>query len=329
MKTLYIIGNGFDLHHSLKTKYQHFAIYLQRNNKQLFDLMVKYYWLTDLDAENEEESLKDILWGDFENNLAEMEFEDLLDDFRDYLPDYGSDEFKSRDYHTFQQEIDRMIDKLTKELFDVFKEFILQVKFEDSPDSLINIEPDSSFLSFNYTNTLERYYGVNRTKIIYIHGRAATEDEQIILGHGINPEEFKDKPLIQPEGLSEEDSEIWRSERAEEYDYAYNTGRDSAIEYFNSSHKHTNQIIAKNRDFFSSLIDKQRILVLGHSISSVDHPYFEEIIKSTNNPKWIVSFFGEEEKKEKLETLTSLGLEDEQIEFVKITELIAILPKLF
>lgn len=329
METLYIIGNGFDLHHSLKTKYQHFALYLQRNNRALFDLMVKYYWLTDLDAENEEESLKDILWGDFENKLAEMEFEDLLDDFRDYLPDYGSEEFRSRDYHTFQQEIDRIIDKLTKELFNEFKEFILQIEFNNSPDSLINIEHNSSFLSFNYTNTLERYYGVNRAKITYIHGRAATEDEQLILGHGINPEEFKDKPLIEPEGLNEEDSEIWRNERSDEYDYAYNTGRDSAIGYFNSSHKHTNEIISKNREFFNSLINTEKIFVLGHSISAVDHLYFEEIIQLTNDPKWIVSYLEDSDKDEKLKTLKNLGLTASQIEFVKISDLVIQQPRLF
>ena len=32
MKTLYIIGNGFDIHHKLDTRYQSFANYLAENN---------------------------------------------------------------------------------------------------------------------------------------------------------------------------------------------------------------------------------------------------------------------------------------------------------
>ncbi len=330
MNTLYIIGNGFDLFHKLKTKYQHFALFLQKNNSELYELMVKYYWLTDLDPEDEENSLRDELWGDFENKLAEMDFEALLDDFRDYLPDYSSDEFRSRDYHTFDQEIGRMIDRLTKELYAEFKEFILDVEFEHLPSNLINLERDSVFLNFNYTDTLEHYYGVERKKITYIHGRAKTDAEQTILGHGINPEEFRDKPTEPPAGLNEEEYYEWRQEMSDNHDYAYDTGRDTAIGYFKTSHKSTGEIKVKNKQFFTSIATVRKVIILGHSISKIDQPYFLEVIRSVHpDTKWTVSYFGDTEKEERTRTLVNLGISESNIDLIKIEDLRTKQPDLF
>ena len=37
MKTLYIIGNGFDLHHNLPTQYSDFSKYIQEKNVELYN----------------------------------------------------------------------------------------------------------------------------------------------------------------------------------------------------------------------------------------------------------------------------------------------------
>ena len=37
MKTLYVIGNGFDIHHKLDTRYQNFANYLTKNDNKVYD----------------------------------------------------------------------------------------------------------------------------------------------------------------------------------------------------------------------------------------------------------------------------------------------------
>jgi len=329
MKTLYIIGNGFDLAHGLKTRYQHFALFLKRNNPELFDLMVKYYWLTDLDEEDEEESLKDESWGDFENRLSELDFEALLEDFLDYIVPIGSEEFKDRDNHVYDQQVSALIDRLTKELYGEFKDFILQVEFASEPKGLINLEEDSGFLSFNYTDTLENYYGVPRKKITYIHGRAKTEGEKTILGHGIDPEEFEDKPAVAPAGLTEEQHFDWMQEQNDGYDYAYNQGRDTAIGYFRTSHKSTAEIIADNGPFFYSISSVEKIYVLGHSLSAVDLPYFEEIIQINPEATWVISCRNEEDKPEIIEKLEQLGVKKENINFTTIDELRPANPELF
>jgi len=322
MKTLYIIGNGFDISHDLDTKYQHFALYLKANHNELYELILKYYWLPDLDP-NDQESLRNLKWGEFESKLAEMDFEELLEDFKDYLPDYGSDEFRSRDYHSFDQQVGAMIDRLTTELYVTFKEFILHVAFHEKPKCLLALETNAQFLSFNYTDTLERYYGINKKHIKYIHGRAKTDGDTTILGHGIDPIEFMDKTPVPPVGLSDADMEMWREEQADNWDYAYDSGRQTAIGYFNTSHKSTSEIIAANAAFFDALTDIERVIVLGHSISPVDQPYFSKIIGSItySQPKWLVSYFSDVDIPERLNTLKSLGVSEAQIEFIKIDDL--------
>lgn len=329
MKTLYIIGNGFDLGHGLETKYQHFALFLKRNNSDLFDLMVKYYYLTDLDEEDQENSLRDELWGDFENKLAEMDFEELLQDFMDYIESPASENFRDRDNHVFDQQVSAMIDRLTKELYKEFKEFILEVKFQEEPQGLIRLEGDSAFLSFNYTDTLERYYGVERKHITYIHGRAKTDGERTILGHGIDPEEFTDKRPTPPSGVSEEQLNEWYEEQSSGYDYAYDQGRGTAIGYFRTAHKSTSEIITKNQPFFESIAGVEKIFVLGHSLSEVDLPYFEKVISATSKPKWIVSSRDASDQSARIATLVALGVDNDDIAFTTIEELRPEQTKLF
>ena len=48
MAKLYIIGNGFDLHHGMATDYGQFAEYLRRTNSELRDL-IDHYFPTDED----------------------------------------------------------------------------------------------------------------------------------------------------------------------------------------------------------------------------------------------------------------------------------------
>ena len=39
---LYIIGNGFDLHHNLKTSYANFCLYVRENDKELYEFLEGY-----------------------------------------------------------------------------------------------------------------------------------------------------------------------------------------------------------------------------------------------------------------------------------------------
>ena len=132
---LYIIGNGFDIYHGLSTRYQSFAFYLQDNAWEIYDLLIQYNGLPHLDKKKPE-SLYDQLWSEFERKLAYLDFEQVLDDNTDYLPNIASDDFRDRDWHSYQIAMEMIADKLTKDLFNQFKEFINSRDYPELEESL-------------------------------------------------------------------------------------------------------------------------------------------------------------------------------------------------
>ena len=174
------------------------------------------------------------------------------------------------------------------------------------------------FLTFNYTDTLERYYNIDRESIKYIHNKSG-EDNELVLGHGIDPQEFlkqEEKPPEDPE-----EYELWYESRSE-CDYSIERGKDEVLLYFQKSFKPTEDIIAQNIDFFNKLNLIKKIYVLGHSLSEVDIPYFQKIKKHLEGKQqWYVSYHKHEERYEKIKTLSSLGIDIEEISLIKITEL--------
>lgn len=321
--TLYIIGNGFDLHHGLKTSYQTFAFYLQDHYEQVYEYLTSYFGLPHLDREKKEDSWNP-LWAEFEKTLADLDFETVLDDNTDYLPNIGSPDFRDRDWHTYQVEIESVVDRLTSGLFIAFKEFILNVEYPAlRPESKLEIDKNALFLNFNYTNTLGSYYGIEDDNILFIHNEAMDEEAELVLGHGVHPDNFKFKLPEPPEGISDEDLEEWRQEMGDRYSYSYVSGQHEIRTYFSKSFKQTKTIIKNNIGFFEMLKEVRNIIVIGHSLSEVDELYIKKVndcIKS-DDAIWTVTYYSESAKDSHKEKLLSLGLSESQINVVHINDL--------
>lgn len=312
---LYIIGNGFDLHHNLKTRYHDFAIYLKKNNADIYDILESFISYST--------SEKD-LWSKFEENLANLDVEAILHEHSDRLPDYSNDDFRDRDRYVFPDIMDELLIKLTKDLFSAFKNFIQEVVQPNSSfEQKIDINEEAIFLTFNYTNTLERVYHIDRSRITYIHNSAFYNSEDIILGHGINPESFEVRLHHPPNGLNPDEIEKWYNDYDENYyDFSYDEGKNRIMEYFKETFKPTREIIKQKASFFKQLNTIEEIFIFGHSLSKVDLPYFKELVKHINtHVKWTVSYYNNEEYNRHEETLNSMGISSADINFVKLDHL--------
>jgi hypothetical protein len=279
---LYVIGNGFDLHHSLQTSYFHFSVFLKQNNSEIYNLLESYinFPISDKD-----------LWSRFEENLANLDYSYLLSDNSDFLPDVANDDFRDRDRYAFEDVMTRIKDLLTDTLLSLFREFILAVEIpKKANEKMIDLDEDALFLSFNYTDTLEALYNVGPSNITYIHNAAKSDHEYIVLGHGRNPTEYEEKLLEHPADLPTEDIEEWYEQNIK-YDPFYDPGKEALMQYFTKMYKPTMQIISEHDYFFSKLKKVDEIVILGHSLSNVDLPYFEEIHKNARDVKWTVSYF--------------------------------------
>jgi hypothetical protein len=308
---LYVIGNGFDLHHCLKTKYNDFANYLREEHNDIYSTLESYV--------SYPTSEKD-LWSRFEENLANLDAEEILSEHFDTLPNYASDDFRNRHRYVFPDIMEEHFQKLTSGLFSAFEEFIQQVEYPNySWLHKIEIDKEATFLTFNYTNTLERLYTIDKSKIIYIHNSAFYGADEIILGHGIDPETFEEKKPDPPADLDPDELKDWYNGND---DYSYYEGKKNLIRYFKVTHKPTKENINRHSTFFAKLKTVEEIFVYGHSISAVDFPYFEEIVRNiSNDVKWTVSFYDSYEYKRHKATLDKLGIRFENIRLIQLEDI--------
>ena len=159
MKRLIIVGNGFDLHHTMKTQYTHYRDYLISIGK---NDVVKCF-------EGNGEFEPEYLWSRLEEVVGSLNYEDAYC----YLTSYSSDDWKDSAHHDFQYEVEKMT-HYWPALKDNSVGWIRQIEYTKADDSLRELlRGANSFLSFNYTNTLEVLYGISKSNITYIHGRQA------------------------------------------------------------------------------------------------------------------------------------------------------------
>lgn len=152
------------------------------------------------------------------------------------------------------------------------------------------IIPDSVFINFNYTKTLENLYGINQHNILHIHG-CVDEDEDFILGHGKGYEELKSINTVDlpepPEDLSAEELSEFYEEHASDGQMLHEQlAEDAAISGVASQRKPVEEIIKKHSQFFNTLAKITNIHVYGLSLSEIDVPYLQHISSIVGPAKW-------------------------------------------
>lgn len=320
---LYVIGNGFDIYHGLDTKYCTFGLFLKDKHVTIYDHLIEYYGFPDLDI-NGGSIYDGALWAEFENSLALLDSDTVLEAYSDSVANPSSPGFRDRDWNTFTIDIEMIVEELTVKLFKAFREFILKVEYPNHLDvKNLPLDKNALYLTFNYTDTVERYYGVPRENILHIHGKASSKDNVLILGHGIDPQNFELEDPKPPEGLNDEEHDQWLEHMADSYDHSYELGKNELLNYFSQSFKETNSIINDNQSFFETVQNIKEVIILGHSLSEIDMPYIIKIFNSiTKDAKWVATYYSEDEKLTHEETLKGLSIVENDIELILMSELI-------
>lgn len=262
MKRLIIVGNGFDLHHKMKTQYIHYRDYLLSVGKAD---VVKCF-------EGNGEFEPEYLWSRLEEVVGCLNYEDAYC----YLTSYSSDDWKDSAHHDFQYEVEKMT-HYWPGLKDNLSNWIRRVEYTEADDSLRELlQGRNSFLSFNYTNTLEVLYGISKFDITYIHGDASVTDD-LILGHrgdGWCPEWDPNNP----------DEDIRLLEAGSIMD-----------DHFEDTRKQIEVIIQLHKSFFETCDQYDEIYILGLSYNETDRMYIEEIAKYNKKAKWFFNWYSKED----------------------------------
>lgn len=154
--TLYIIGNGFDLHHGLKTAYWDFRDNFAKKNSKLWNMLFDIYG----DSIN-----KDMWWNDFEVMLGRIAYPHLISTHNGEA--LGAMKVKNL---------------LSGMLPPLFGKWIKNVNCEVPIDKSLCINQESLFFSFNYTLLLENSYHIKDENIWHIHNSIRNVDD-IVVGH--------------------------------------------------------------------------------------------------------------------------------------------------
>lgn len=293
-KKLYIIGNGFDLHHDLKTSYADFCLYVRENDTELYEFLE---WYVDIELD------KKGLWTDFENCLSTFSHGEFYNDYDHTEP--SSDSFKLSDIFGVEDELTEkseiIIEKMRQSLYD----WLNEVDYPDNGYKALLLDTDAKYLTFNHTATLNRLYFIPDENILHIHHSIATHGSDLIFGHGSIIEE---KPLLDEEGNGNyPSSSYWNAECASKM-------------LLTSFYKDTQGIIKKNLKFFNNLGDIDEIIILGHSLNDIDLPYFEYLNTIVHKADWIISYYNDYEPNKMRKALLKAGVKNNW-SFIKLDDI--------
>lgn len=299
---LLIVGNGFDLAHSIRTSYGNFRTWIietygicideictfnvpeyNTNYKRLESYSPKEF-ATFFFHLLEEVLSPDKNWRNFEESLADVNWMHIFEDVEKGY-DKGGDEnpFYISDNYLFEA---NKLNDSAHILENLFSEWIHSIDEQIKCKPLAKVKNllghNPLCLSFNYTSTIEKVYEYN--KVCHIHGYAS-KYEPLLFGHGGTKNSIDD-----------------------EMDFTLYDAYDVIEGVRQSFRKNIEYALKIHKDFFESLSDIDEIYIFGHSLGDVDYPYFRLIIRllGPNLPIYL-SYKNDDEFLEKRARLIQFG----------------------
>ena len=277
-QTLYILGNGFDIAHGIKSRYSDFkAFVLSNGNRQLVDLMDVFF------------SNKRELWGDVEKALGEYDEDAILD----YCKPEGEFDIDHslRDSAIIEDSPDAIFKPTIDEFVETFNNWVDSIDIS-CVSPIWNLSNQDIYFTFNYVDTLETIYHIPQCQILHIHGSRLKKEDKYVLGHNHYRNTL--------EAFYDETDMIFEQN-------AY----EKIIRWMNEYGKDTASIIKRNQVFFSGLQNIDKVITIGHSFYEVDWPYMEKIANSVGlNIPWEMHYYSNDDLLRMKEFVTKNGLKN-------------------
>ena len=256
--TFYVLGNGFDLHYGLHTRYCDFKKYLIANGyRKMVEKVDDLFWRFGHYCP------KDIKeWSTFEDML--MVFNDLDPDelYEEAFDNAETDDDRAGYWDSPSWNVN-FYNEYIKVLKGEFDNWIREMNTEIIPDRYFNPVPGDAVLNFNYTTTVEDNFDTRGIQITHIHG---TKNQEIVLGHN-------DPPNPNLYSVIEDEDSDYRDTTTR------NAINDVLAQASQNYYKDSAQILRRNHRIFSQIPRFNKVVIMGLSCGSQDEIYVEEIIK--------------------------------------------------
>lgn len=256
---LFIIGNGFDLHHGLKTSYWDYKVFLEKNYPYLVQWFERLAEYSPLDPNAIWSRIEDVLNMDFDVMFADAydncaEIEELVE----WVSTTSAD---ARSFCTTA-----FINWLTKQYLG-----------DSQPDTNLQLSADDFYISFNYTDTLQNTYSIPNQQVFHIHGSLA---EYRIRSTTEHISEEKKHDMIQFGTSMKDSSALYRNliNSIGEIDTEDGTPIADFCDDVMFCTKRINNNINKLKIKLQCFNSVSKIIVMGCSMGSNDMPYFEQVL---------------------------------------------------
>ena len=316
LKRLYIIGNGFDLHHGIPSSYRDYRKWLEENDRDLLERLREYY-----DVGSEE------WWGEFEVALGHPDMMGYIENtaFQNWPRETSDGEIRASEYLAGESQAREEIGGLVASIGETFRQWVADFPEPEAGYKIKLNSDDAFFINFNYTDTLQHLYNVKRESVWHIHGEARG-GKDLIMGHNRSYDELNDEycPDIPEPPDDCDDIMKWYEEADDGEDYIHQTVREEVVTQIYDLNKGTDDIIYDNQSVFDRLKTVQEVYVYGLSFSPVDIPYLDEIVKQV--PKetaiWTVSYYSADDLRREKKYFKDKSLS--QIKYVKLEDLMRV-----
>ena len=256
VRTIYVIGNGFDLAHQgidgdavklYRINYSDYKSFLNNQGSLLLCPPMTYDDLFSI-IEAIPTISKD--WSNFEEALSELD------------PKYLLSHFESRKFkYTKPCPLNEFLSCMDESIQQSFEDWVNSVVLGDTP--VFDFDKRSFFISFNYTETLEKVYNIDPSSIIYIHRKRHNGIGRYVFGHSVDRDELFKKDYY----LDSDNPDIFDI-------------RNSIANW--KKDYQSDELLNK----LSGLDGVGEIKIIGHSMSIVDKPYFDIIRNQFPQAHW-------------------------------------------
>lgn len=278
IKKLYILGNGFDLHHNIKCYYKNFRYWLCRNRRPVYENLKRLY-----------RNINQEWWGAFEENLANFDPDRYPQSIArishikqiNYLEKYygqeGRDYFDALEYDDENIVSNRYrragaiarfeMRTLKDDLNKAFGDWVLQLN-KPKKSKMVDLDEKALFFTFNYTRTLEDLYGIEEDQVVHLHG--SVDNNVFVIGHNMTAEQMMNKDF--------EENVFYRDP---DKDKGQDEARFAMFQAAEEMKKPVEAVIIDHGSAFNSLKGIEEVEILGLSYSPIDMPYLEEVFDIT------------------------------------------------
>lgn len=287
-QTLYIIGNGFDIHHGIESSYKNYLNCLKEENRGIYQKVIDFYG---------DEPEKEEWWNEFEENIGHFDLRSKIEDYGFQNQPTDEDIEKMRietlgGAYDAEDEVGGIISCIK----ETFHKWVDSLKPAGSGNKIKIEDKDGFFINFNYSLTLENVYNIPKENILHIHG--SLNDDEYVIGHGRSYKDVNEEslPYLAPWDGKQDPSEYGLDAIDDEIT---ENARIAVVKQVMKAAKPVEEIIRKNNGIFKKLKSVKMVYIYGLSFSDVDKPYLVHILKNvvSNNINIESSYYSENDKK--------------------------------